>query len=157
MATESVITQQMQDAVGVDSAAATYVVEAGAVRRFAEAIGDPNPLYREERAARRSRYGGLIAPPTFLRSMEAGEETVPFRNPYPEVLDGGSDWQYFEPVRVGDTITVVSRIAGLTERTGRLGPMLMVSRETEYTNQLGDTVAKQLSTYIYYSPSTGSD
>lgn len=48
------------------------VIERGAVRRFAEAIGDPNPLYVDEAAAKASRYGGLVAPPTFPRTLEYG-------------------------------------------------------------------------------------
>jgi len=40
-------------------------VEKGAIRKFAEAIGDPNPLYFDERFARQHGYPGLLAPPTF--------------------------------------------------------------------------------------------
>lgn len=32
---------------------------------FARAIGDLNPLYVDEEAAKRSEFGGIIAPPTF--------------------------------------------------------------------------------------------
>ena len=45
MSPESVITQDMRDAIGVDSEPETHTVEMGAVRRFAEAIGDSNPIY----------------------------------------------------------------------------------------------------------------
>ncbi|MDQ3303821.1 MAG: MaoC family dehydratase N-terminal domain-containing protein, partial [Actinomycetota bacterium] len=40
--------------VGHRSEAVVNVVEKGAVRKFAEAIGDPNPLYVDEEAAKRS-------------------------------------------------------------------------------------------------------
>ena len=59
--------------VGCRSEPVANVVEKGAVRKFAEAIGDPNPLYVDEEAAKASRYGGLIAPPTFPRTFEYGE------------------------------------------------------------------------------------
>ena len=153
MPDESVITQQMREAVGVDSAPATHEVEKGAIIRFARAIGDPNPIYSDEAAARQTRYGGLIAPPTFLRSLESSPPEVDFPNPYPEVLDGGSEWEYFEPVRPGDRITVTARIADLTERTGSLGNMLFVAFESRYVNHLGVLVAHQRGTYIYYQPS----
>ena len=156
MPEESVIIQEMRDAVGVDSEPATHEVEKGAIARFAGAIGDPNPLYRDEQASRGSRYGGIIAPPTFLRSMEAGPPKVELRTPYTALLDGGSEWEYFEPMRPGDTITVTSRIVDLTERTGRLGPTLFVVYEIKYVNQSGVVVATQRNTLIHYRPASGS-
>lgn len=149
---DSVITPQMRAAIGVASEPTAHDVEAGAIRRFADAIGDPNPLYRDEPAARESRYGGIVAPPTFLRSMDPGPPTVELQVPYPGLLDGGSDWEFFEPVRPGDTITVTSRVVELKERTGRLGPMLFVVRETSYVGQHDRTVAVQRGTFIYYEP-----
>ena len=153
MAQESVITQEMRDALGVESRPVTCEVEKGAIRRYADAIGDPNPIYRDEEAARNSRYGGIIAPPTFLRSMEADPGQDPFESVYPEVLDGGSEWEYpGPPVRAGDRITVTVKSLDLQERTGKLGPMLFVVREYRYVNQHGELAAVQRSTYIYYRP-----
>ena len=72
MTQESAITPEMKAAIGVESEPRTSEVEKGAIIKFAEAIGDTNPIYNDEAAARESRYGGLIAPPTFLRSMNPG-------------------------------------------------------------------------------------
>ena len=148
----SVITKEMRDVVGVESDPVTYDVEKGAIVKFAQAIGDRNPIFTEEEAARKTWYGGLIAPPTFLRSTIPGPPKAEFRDPYPAVLDGGSEWEYFQPVRPGDRITVTSKIAEIQERQGRLGNMLIVVRETRYVNQFGATVAIQRSTRISYQP-----
>ena len=56
MTQESVITQQMRDAVGVESEPITHDVEKGAIVKFAQAIGDTNPLFNDEAAARQTRY-----------------------------------------------------------------------------------------------------
>ena len=152
MADQSVITQEMRDAIGVESEPVTHEVERGAIIKFARAIGDPNPLYNDEEAARETHYGGLIAPPTFLRSMLSGPSKVEFERPYSAGLDGGSEWEYFEPVRVGDRITVTDRIADLYERQGRLGNMVFIINETKYVNQFGQTVALQRTTGISYEP-----
>ncbi|MFN3974870.1 MAG: MaoC family dehydratase N-terminal domain-containing protein [Dehalococcoidia bacterium] len=141
--------EALQKAVGGQSQPVTYEVEAGHIRRFAEAIGDPNPVFNDEAAARHTRYGGLIAPPTFLRAFQ------PSPLPLPEVplhrrLDGGSDWEYFVPIRPGDRITVVQRLADVRLREGRLGPMLFLTREIIYTNQFGQVVATQRATGIAY-------
>ena len=39
------------------------------IRHFTDAVGDHNPLYRDEEYATNSCYGTLIAPPCFLYSV----------------------------------------------------------------------------------------
>ena len=46
------VTEEARQQIGKVSEARTYEVERGAIRRFAEAIGDPNPLFNDEAAAR---------------------------------------------------------------------------------------------------------
>ena len=58
--------------VGLRSELVRNLVERGAVRRFAEAMADPSPLYVDERAVARSRYGRIVAPPTFPRTFNYG-------------------------------------------------------------------------------------
>ena len=61
--------EQRSEIVGREFPSATADIEKGHLKRFAEAIGDDNPLWNDELAARSMRYGGLIAPPTFLRIL----------------------------------------------------------------------------------------
>ncbi|MBI4311395.1 MAG: MaoC family dehydratase N-terminal domain-containing protein [Chloroflexi bacterium] len=151
MATEqSYIPESLRKAVGVESEAEVYEVERGAIIRFAEAIDDPNPVYQDEAAARRTRFGGTIAPPTFFRAMRAGPPRVQVESPFRRVLDGGSEWEFNEPVRPGDRISVTQRLSNVAQRAGRLGPMIILTRETRYVNQLGQLVAVQRSTSITY-------
>lgn len=149
MATQSVI-EGLKKRVGVETSPVTYEVEKGHILRFAEAIGDPNTLWTDEAQARKTRYGGVIATPTFLRAFQAGAFSQSVESPYSRVLDGGSDWEYFATIRAGDHITVVQRLADVFERPGRLGPMLFMVRETRYTNQFGELVATQRATRISY-------
>jgi acyl dehydratase len=145
------VTEEAKKQIGKAGEARTIEVERGAIRRFAEAIGDPNPLFNNEAEARRTRFGGMIAPPTFCRSLSAAIPDVKldmgesFRG-----LDGGSDWEYFEPIRPGDRITVQTKIADLRESAGRLGTMVFITTETSYTNQFGQVCALQRSTAIRY-------
>ncbi len=152
MAEGSDLLKALSKAVGVESPAAAYDIEMGHIKRFAEAIGDSNPLFTNDVQARRTSFGGIVAPPTFLRTC--GSQPPPLDNyaavPYKRILDGGSDWDYFDPVRPGDRITVTSRYSNFAERPGRLGPMLFVSSETTYKNQFGQVVAVQKSTRIMY-------
>ena len=142
--------EQRLEAIGTESPPVTMEVEKGAIIKFAEAIGDDNPLWSDEAEARRSRYGGLIAPPTFLRSLLVGLPELPFEIPFDRRLDGGSDWQYYQPVRPGDRIQAVARVTDLRERSGRMGLMIFMTAEITYRNQFDEVVATQTSTLIRY-------
>ena len=151
MTQDSAITPQMREAIGVESEPAEHDVEKGAIVKFARAIGDTNPAFNDDDEA----HGGMVAPPTFLRSMPSGPPRVQVSSPYGANLDGGSQWEYFEPVRPGNRITVTSQFSDVYERPGRLGNMLFMVRETSYVNQAGRLVAVQRTTGISYDPPEG--
>ncbi|MBI2916887.1 MAG: MaoC family dehydratase N-terminal domain-containing protein [Chloroflexi bacterium] len=150
MAQGPLVTETVRKFIGAKSEAVTMDIEEGHIRRFADAIQDPNPLYHDRVAARASRYGGIIAPPAFLRAIRMVLPKVDLNLPLTRLLDGGSDWEYYHPVRAGDTITAVTRLADIREREGRAGKMVFVIHETTYTNQLRQVVARQRSTMIRY-------
>ena len=141
--------QNILDRPGVS---AVLTVERGHIRRFAEAIGDNNPLFVEEGVACRSRYGGIIAPPTFLRAVSLDLVDIPELAAATAILDGGSEWEYFQPVYVGDVVTGVTRVVKLNQRNLRVGPAIFLVLETVYTNQHGQMLAVQRSTIIRYAP-----
>ncbi len=147
---KSVIDEELRSFIGTESNPVTYDIERHAVARFACAVGDPNPVYSDEIAARNSPYGGLIAPPTFFRSLLPGDFPKPYPEPFAHILDGGSKYRFFEPVRVGDQITVTRKIVDLFEKHGRMGTMLFKISETNYVNQLGQLAATQTTTTITY-------
>ena len=148
---DGILTDELRsNAIGIKGEPLSMDIEKGHVRRFAEALGDNNPLFTNEKEARKSRYGGLIAPPTFLRAIRVERPPLPFSVPYGRNLDGGSEWEFFEPVRIGDYITAQIEIDDIFERPGRLGTMLFTIYLTTYTNQLNEVVATQRGTSIRY-------
>ena len=146
-----IVDEEALKQVGKTGEARSYEIERGAIRRFAEAIGDPNPLFNDEQEARHI-FGGIVAPPTFCRSLGSPIPNVTLKKMGDNFrgLDGGSDWEYFEPIRVGDRITVQSKLVELRESEGRLGPMVFTTIETSYTNQFGELCVTQRSTGIRY-------
>ena len=147
---EPVISDGMLSFIGLESIPVTYDIERHAVERFACAIGDPNPLYSNDEIASESLYGGLIAPPTFFRSLLPGKYPEPYPEPFAHILDGGSKYRFFEPVMVGDQITVVRKITDLYEKSGRMGTMLFKISEISYTGHDGKLKAIQTTTTITY-------
>ena len=137
--------------LGQESPPTTLVIEKSQLTRFADAIEDPNPLWTDELQARKSQFGGLIAPPTFLRVLRTERlEELPNTKGLDRLLDGGSTWEYMEPVRVGDRITAINRVVDIYDRKGRLGQMVFIVTQTTYSNQFEQVVATQQNTSIRY-------
>jgi acyl dehydratase len=137
--------------IGRESEPVTLDVEKGAIRLFAQAIGDPNPLFNDEKQARKTRFGGMIATPTFPRSLMGRQMPRPdIPNMPTRLLDGGSEWEFFEPIRPGDRITVTSRLADLRESEGRMGTMVIEVVESRYVNQFNEVCTIQRMTLIHY-------
>lgn len=136
----------------------TYEVERGAIARFAESVGDPNPLYCDREYAGKSRYGSIIAPPGFFGWPVQGggpsDDLVALVSQlaaagYGRILDGGIEWEFFKPVRAGDKLTVTSLVKNIVERGGKEGKIFFVFRDITYTNQKGEVVATARQTTIH--------
>ncbi|MBI2911578.1 MAG: MaoC family dehydratase N-terminal domain-containing protein [Chloroflexi bacterium] len=157
MPDDSLIPDAARAMVGQEMESVTDTIESGAIRRYAQAMGNPSPLYLDEEYARGTRYGGVIAPPLFLGTLaayppgypEPSEDGIGGRTaaeqvdlPLKRVIVGGQEWEFFEPARPGDRITVTSRLVELRETVGRQsGPMIVNVKESTYTNQRGQVVA----------------
>ncbi|MBI4301310.1 MAG: MaoC family dehydratase N-terminal domain-containing protein [Chloroflexi bacterium] len=143
----------MRAAIGAESEPTIMEVERGAIRRFADAIDDPNPLYRDEEYAKNTRLGGIIAPPTFFGwPYKQGKPASRVKNPFTRVLNGGTEVEYFQPIHAGDTLIATTKLVDIQERQGRpgIGRMLFQVRETTYKNQKGEVVAISRGTTISY-------
>jgi len=57
---------RLRSNIGVEWEPVVYKIEKGMIQRFVQAIDDPNPLWQNEEHASKSRYGGIVAPPTFI-------------------------------------------------------------------------------------------
>ncbi|MCL6476967.1 MAG: MaoC family dehydratase [Peptococcaceae bacterium] len=92
------------------------------IRHFADSIGDRNPLWRYQDYAVKTRWGGIIAPPTFTDAiiqpyagnMVVGSEIIPkFKSFF--VLPDGSTRRLFQPIRPGDKLRAVQYALGVKE------------------------------------------
>jgi acyl dehydratase len=131
-------------------------VEKGAIRRYADAVGDDNPLYYDEEYAKGTRYGGMIAPPGFFGWPKkpvnpteglGGMMQAMIEAGYAGILDGGMSYDFFLPVRAGDTLIASPKVQSITEREGKT-KMVIGIFETTYYNQNGDLVFKSYQTLI---------
>lgn len=117
--------------LGRRSAPAVHEIEKGAIRRFAAAIGDPNPLYDDEDFAVARGFRSLIAPPTFAFTLRPGSDVradlaLDWRN----VLHGEQRFRYRRPITAGDRVRVEAELVDLYEKRGSSGSMTFVVVDT---------------------------
>lgn len=106
--------------VGRSSEPVRNTVERGAVRLFAEAIADPSPLYRDEEAAKGSRYGRILAPPTFPRTFDYGRIDG-LELPSAGLIHGEFRVSYGRPLLVGDELYCSLKLKDSYDKEGRRG------------------------------------
>ena len=153
----SVITGDMRSKIGVEGEAVAYEVDNTGCRQFARSVGYTDPIFYDEAQAKARGFRSILAPVGFLGHpvvIPGGPARVPeaFRLeiPYKRVLNGGTDIEYLYDICAGDKLTARTKLSGLTEREGKIGPMLVVETETTFRNEAGDTVAIQRGTAIRY-------
>jgi len=73
----------------------------GAIRRFVDGIGDPNPLWRDAAYAKKTHYQSIIAPPSWVFSVLAG---VQFGWRGLAGFHSGSDMEFYRPIFLDDVI-----------------------------------------------------
>jgi 3-hydroxybutyryl-CoA dehydratase len=97
-----------------------YVLTLEAIQRYCRSVGDLHPLYFDEAFARRSRYGGLIAPPAIhiLLMFACTPPDDWMRSP--GTINAGQSWTYNVPARPGDAIRLEARCLDKFIRKSRL-------------------------------------
>ena len=153
MKRDSLITEEAKAMIGKEGEPVTRKVYEKEIRRFCYAVGDLNPIYLEAEEAKKSRHGGIVAPPMFydipntqdfpLENLkedglpDAGRK-VPLK--VTRSMAGGKELEFFKPMRPGDTITRVGKIVDIYEKQGRSGPLVFTVFENRFTNQDGELV-----------------
>jgi acyl dehydratase len=114
-----------------------------AVRHFCWGIGDENPLFCDPGYGARSRWQAGLAPGCFLYTIDTTVVAPKLRGI--QWMYGGTDWDWYEPVRHRDAFTVRARLLDAVEKRGGKAPAFIVQTgEVLYTNQHGRTVCRAL-------------
>lgn len=123
----------------------TAEVEKGRLRFFAKSIGETNPIYYDEGAARAAGYRSLPAPPTFVFCLDMEKE-----NPFKELDEMGinlgkmlhaeQSFTYHAPICAGDSITIENRVSDIYDKKG--GALEFVVQDYTARNQEGTLVAE---------------
>jgi acyl dehydratase len=126
--------EKLKARVGVEWEPREYEIGREMIRRFARAVGDNNPLWQD----------GIIAPPTFILAIgfEQFAEDLMNLTPFNTVLMGSTEIESYQPIKLGDLITVIFKISSLRERQGKTGRTVFMTFDSSYKNQKQALVAK---------------
>lgn len=113
------------------------------IRHYAHGIGDDNPLWCDPAYGAKTKFGGIIALPSFLFA------TNRIISGYVGGLSGvhamwaGADWTWHKPVRRNDEITTKAHLKDLIEHETRFaGRAIQQIYHVDFYNQDGEMVAE---------------
>jgi len=138
---EPIISEELESLLNVEFGPEVYEIEKGMVRKFAEAIDDPNPLWQR------------VAPPTFPAALVPTEflhRLFEAKCPLTRFLNGANELEYYQPIEIGDAISVTAKLEKLRKMEGKEGTTLFMIVRIIYQNQGGEVVARGRNTYIRY-------
>jgi acyl dehydratase len=111
-----------------------------AIKKFADGIGDPNPLWSDAEYARNTRYGSIVAPPSWIWSVFAG---IQFGWRGLGGFHSSTDAKFYKPILLNDKITPEARFLGFDgpKASDFAERMVINNKEASYTNQRNELVA----------------
>jgi acyl dehydratase len=126
-----------------------YEVGREKLREFAAAVGETDPLYHDEEAARAAGHPDIPAVPTFpvvvsTRASRAIHDDGELGLDYSRVVHGEQEFVYSRPVRAGDRLVATPRI----ERIAPLGRHEMLVIETTIDTEQGERVCIARATLV---------
>ena len=155
----------------------TEPVNTAMIRHWVEAMGDYNPVYVDDAAAKEAAFPGVIAPPTMLQSWtmrglrlhqaqdaarKSGKGSGTLQDQVMMLLDAAGftsvvatncDQHYERPLVLGDEITVSSVIESISpEKTTALGVGHFVTDRQDYTDASGELVATMRFRILKFRP-----
>jgi len=147
-----------RNAVGRPGKPRSVEVEKGRLRFFAKAIGETNPIYFAEDAARAAGFRSLPVPPTFPFCLEM-DRPEPFEDllelgiDLGAILHGEQSFVYHAPICAGDRITIESRITDIYEKKG--GALEFLVQDYVFKNQEDDLVAEMRRVIVVRNQAAG--
>ena len=137
-----------------------YDVTLKDIKRYAQAIDDPNPLFSDVDFAEKTVFKSIVAPPLFCQIFafeDANiEELLPDGSPVEmniplpakKTVGGSSSFDIYHRVKPGDKLTVKSCLKNLYSKEGKSGTLYFITVETEFYNQSDQLVARELAVFI---------
>lgn len=124
-----------------------------AIRAFAVAVGDDDPVHHDPAAARAAGHPDLVAPPTYIVSLTMRSEAQAASDAFggdvdmADILHRDQTFTYARPVRAGDRLVVMSEVV-----THELDGRHVLNFETDVRTVEGENVCTANSVMVYSGP-----
>jgi acyl dehydratase len=158
------------------SSAAPEAVNVPMIRHWVDALDDRNPVYLDEGAASKSRFGGLVAPPAMLQTWtmprpriegiaERGGAPTESRSEsvvsaldaegYVGTLATNSELEFHRYLRPGDQLKTTSALESISKRKRTaLGLGYFVTWINTYISGDDEVVGRQMFRILKFDPSS---
>ncbi|MET0183071.1 MAG: MaoC family dehydratase N-terminal domain-containing protein [Caulobacterales bacterium] len=138
------ILERLRGRIGREGPPISKTVEQGALIKFAKAIGETNPLYLDVDYAKASRFGVIIAPPTYVSTfvqLALTPDLFDLNLPLKRFLHSDDVVKNYLPIKAGDIITAQARFTDAYTRAGANGPLVFQAVEIALTNENSEKVS----------------
>jgi acyl dehydratase len=113
------------------------------IRHYAHGIGDDNPLWCDPAYAAKSRFGTIVAPPSFLFATNRIISGYVGGLPGVHAMWAGADWTWHLPLERNDEITTEAHLKDLVEHQTRFaGRAVQQIYHVKFYNQRRELVAE---------------
>ena len=120
-----------------------YEASRDAIRHYAHGIGDDNPLWCDPAYAEKTKFGTLLAPPSFLFAMSRIVSGYVGGLSGVHAMWSGADWTWHLPVLRNDEITTEAWLKDLIEHQTRFaGRAIQQIYHVKFYNQRRELVAE---------------
>jgi N-terminal half of MaoC dehydratase len=134
--------RNLQSLMGPWGQVGVYPVESMCVRRIALAVKAEDPIHFDHDSAVARGYRGIVAPWAFIwtitHNLMEGEMGFIYGR---ATLHAADAYEFFEPMVVGDLISLETTNIGSEIKQGRAGLLAFVVTERRFTNQRGELCA----------------
>lgn len=156
---DNTVQEDLTAAIGAEKVRHYFVTKRD-IKRFAQAIGETNPIYFDENYAKSAKHGVILAPPLFCQIFtfedvppdqlpnDGSPIEIDVPIPAKKTVGGASSYEIFRRVKAGEQITAKSMLTDVFTKQGKSGTLYFIVVETEFADQENNLVAKETATYI---------
>ena len=141
-----------ESAIGTVFTPVHATVDPNRLRLFFSAIGEDNPVFRDENVAQAAGFAGIPVPPSYLfcQEMMDANDPVEFLTvlgiPIARILHGEQSFFYHAPIVAGDKLLFEGSITNVSHKKG--GAMTLLEMTARVINQDGTHVADEIRTIV---------
>jgi acyl dehydratase len=126
-----------------------YEVGREKIREFADAVGDPDPVYRDPDAARAAGHPDVIAPPTFAIVVTMNTQGLLLQDPelgldFSRVVHREQSFRHHRPIHAGDRLVATVHVDAIRAVAGND----LLTTRSEVSTEDGEPVLTAVATLV---------